>query len=288
VNSFLLLLGSLFVGSHVLEFFGITLPAVRVAGGLVVTAFGWKLLHADEQLADQRAGAQATRKIGSSETFYPLTMPLTVGPGSMSVAITLGSQRPMAADIAHIGNYLVLAGAAVAGLLAIALTVYVCYRFGERMARALGRYTRRYRFEHPGPEELLGTLAEVLGARVATTARLALFAKGWVDYSVESVTDSSAVVRRTGTLSLPVDIELTLADGTTRRERWDGEGESTRIEWPGPPALRAVVVDPDDRVRIDASRENNHMAVVEARTSAPLTFERALYWAQLALQLGAP
>lgn len=138
-NSFLLLLGSLFVGSHLLEFFGITLPAVRVAGGLVVIAFGWKLLHSDEKLADQRDSAAAEHRIAPTDAFYPLTMPLTVGPGSISVAITLGSQRPMAADLAHIGNFLLLGGAAVTGLFAIALTCYVCYRFGDEMARVLGK-----------------------------------------------------------------------------------------------------------------------------------------------------
>jgi multiple antibiotic resistance protein len=138
VNSFLLLLGSLFIGSHVLEFFGITLPAVRVAGGLVVTAFGWRLLHADAPLADQRDSAAANRVVKPADSFYPLTMPLTIGPGSISVAITLGSQRPVAADLAHIGNFVLLAGGAVAGLFAIAATCYVCYRFGDRMARALG------------------------------------------------------------------------------------------------------------------------------------------------------
>lgn len=137
-NSFLLLLGSLFVGSHVLELFGITLPAVRVAGGLVVTAFGWKLLHAEGTLADQR-DAESGRPPTSDMSFYPLTMPLTVGPGSISVAITLGSQRPMAADLAHLGNFVLLAGAAVAGLMAIAATCYVCYRFGDEMARVLGK-----------------------------------------------------------------------------------------------------------------------------------------------------
>ena len=57
LNSFLLLLGSLIVGSHVLEFFGITLPIVRIAGGSVVAAFAWKLLHSNEELADQRSAA---------------------------------------------------------------------------------------------------------------------------------------------------------------------------------------------------------------------------------------
>src|SRR5271167_2571434 len=55
LNSFALLLGSLFVGSYVLEFFGITLPIVRVAGGLVVTATGWNLLQAGISGDDDRA-----------------------------------------------------------------------------------------------------------------------------------------------------------------------------------------------------------------------------------------
>ncbi|MBV9553615.1 MAG: MarC family protein, partial [Alphaproteobacteria bacterium] len=45
VNGFVLLLGSLFVGSHVLVFFGVTLPVVRIAGGLAVASFGWRLLR---------------------------------------------------------------------------------------------------------------------------------------------------------------------------------------------------------------------------------------------------
>jgi multiple antibiotic resistance protein len=62
-------------------------------------------------------------------------MPLTVGPGSISVAITLGSQRPPAPDFAHLA---LLAGAAALGLLAIAITIFLCYRFAERITRGLG------------------------------------------------------------------------------------------------------------------------------------------------------
>ena len=86
-NSFFLLLGSIFVGSHVLEFFGISLPVLRIAGGLVVTAFGWNQLNSATR-EGQREAANAT----ATDSFYPLTMPLTVGPGSISVASTLGSQ----------------------------------------------------------------------------------------------------------------------------------------------------------------------------------------------------
>lgn len=135
INSFLLLLGSLFIGSHVLEFFGITLPIVRVAGGCVVAAFAWKLLHANEELADQRS---ATNNAPGApiDAFYPLTMPLTVGPGSISVAVTLGSQRPTLS--AGIGELALLGGGAVAGLAAIAATIYVCYRFAGSIVAGLG------------------------------------------------------------------------------------------------------------------------------------------------------
>jgi len=136
VNSFFLLLGSLLVGSHVLEFFGITLPVVRIGGGLVVISFAWKLLHAEDALADQRAADGTTRLATPTDAFYPLTMPLTVGPGSIAVAITLGSQRPKTVE--SVADLALLGSAAVAGLLAIAATVYVCYRFAERLVAALG------------------------------------------------------------------------------------------------------------------------------------------------------
>lgn len=132
--SFLLLLGSLFIGSHVLEFFGITLPIVRVAGGMVVAAFGWRLLQAPEEPEPDRSKVDAAPLI---DAFYPLTMPLTVGPGAMSVAMTLGSQRPTSPhDLTQLA---MVGGAAIAGLAAIALTVFVSYRFADRIIAFLGK-----------------------------------------------------------------------------------------------------------------------------------------------------
>ena len=125
INGFCLLVASLFVGSHVLEFFGITLPVVRIGGGLVVTAFAWKLLNDDSNASDKKAheAGDPGEADPALDAFYPLTMPLTVGPGSISVAITLGSQRPKTP--AGFDNLLLLAGGAVAGVLALAVTIYV-------------------------------------------------------------------------------------------------------------------------------------------------------------------
>src|SRR5271163_2288567 len=116
LNSFFLLLGSLLVGSYVLEFFGITLPILRVAGGLIVAATGWNLLQAGDG-DDERS---AHKPVIPTDAFYPLTMPITVGPGSIAVAITIGSQRPKEAHLTYIA---LLGGATLVGLIAMAATI---------------------------------------------------------------------------------------------------------------------------------------------------------------------
>ena len=134
INGFALLLGSMVLGPWLLEFFGVELPVMRIAGGLVVTALGWKLLS-QESWSDHGSGVQpgVERKVGS---FYPLTMPLTVGPGSMSVAITIGSRKP--ATESHLTDMALHAVGALAGVVAIAITIYIAYRFAESFARVLG------------------------------------------------------------------------------------------------------------------------------------------------------
>jgi multiple antibiotic resistance protein len=67
------------------------------------------------------------------QAFYPLTMPLTGGPGSISVAITLG------ANAAHHHPFHVLTTlAALFGLVLIAISIFLCYGFADRLARILG------------------------------------------------------------------------------------------------------------------------------------------------------
>lgn len=135
VNGFVLLLGSMVLGPWLLEFFGIQTPVVRIAGGLVVTALGWKLLT-QEQWSDH-GQSRVSQPVGQTAgAFYPLTMPLTVGPGSISVAIAIGS-RKSPGDL-RVSQTALHAIGALIGLLAIAVTIYVAYRSAERMARLLG------------------------------------------------------------------------------------------------------------------------------------------------------
>ncbi len=132
VNSFFLLVGSYFVGTYVLEFFGISLPVVQVGGGLIVIATGWALL---KQRDDEKHDVHGTIQPQDTfrQAFYPLTLPLTIGPGSISVAITLG------ANAAHRHAYHPLTIlAALISLALIAISILLSYVFADRLAQILG------------------------------------------------------------------------------------------------------------------------------------------------------
>ena len=134
INSFILLIASLFTGTHVLAFFGISLPVVQVGGGLIVISTGWSLLKQKEEDDDR---GKAHREMDPQDifqhAFYPMTLPLTVGPGSISVAITLGANAAR-----HLPQNLPDIIGAVIGSALIALSVFLCYGFADRLARLLG------------------------------------------------------------------------------------------------------------------------------------------------------
>jgi len=132
LNSFFLLVGSYFIGTYILAFFGISLPVVQVGGGLIVVATGWTLL---KQRDDEKHDVHRTVQPQDTfrHAFYPLTMPLTVGPGSISVAITLGAN---AAHSHALHPLMILAALIGSGL--IALSIFLCYGFADRLARILG------------------------------------------------------------------------------------------------------------------------------------------------------
>jgi multiple antibiotic resistance protein len=134
MNSFFLLVGSYFIGTHILSFFGISLPVVLVGGGLVVISTGWTLL---KQRFDQDPN-EAKKNIQPIDpfhnAFYPLTLPLTVGPGSISVAITLGANAPH-----HQGFNPLSIVTAIVGSVLLAASIFVCYGFADRLGKILGR-----------------------------------------------------------------------------------------------------------------------------------------------------
>ena len=130
VNSFVLLVASVATGTYVLEFFGLSVPVVQVAGGLVVSAIGWRLL--DDPTTSEKASA-ATTPPRRNVAFYPLTLPLTVGPGSISVAITIGAFRPDS-----VRSLLTSIPATLIGVTLVSASVFVAYRYADRLSRVIG------------------------------------------------------------------------------------------------------------------------------------------------------
>jgi multiple antibiotic resistance protein len=126
------------VGTALLAFFGISLPVVQVAGGLVLATMGWNLLN--QQAAPPRAQAEITEAAyGDLEQkiFYPLTFPVTVGPGCIVVTLTMSAHASMggfAGDItAHLGILLAIA--------ALSLSVFLCYAYAPKITERISLQT---------------------------------------------------------------------------------------------------------------------------------------------------
>lgn len=133
---FLLLGGSLAIGSAVLAFFGISLPIVQIAGGLILANAGWKMLN---QESGQSSDGPATGSLESAlrHAFYPLTLPLTVGPGCISVTVAFGAHIRQQSTEAHI-DYIPAFLGALAGMALVSIALLLCYRHAARVAGFLG------------------------------------------------------------------------------------------------------------------------------------------------------
>ncbi|MDH5288136.1 MAG: MarC family protein [Betaproteobacteria bacterium] len=133
VNALVLVLASALVGGYVIEFFGLSVPVIQVGGGLLVCSVAWNLLRSEDTQSEVSVTAQSRAQL-AARAFYPLTMPLTVGPGSIAVAITLGAAAPRTAT-----GWAISALGAAAGAGLLALSIYFPFRHAERLSRALGR-----------------------------------------------------------------------------------------------------------------------------------------------------
>ena len=129
---FVLLAAATLGGSAILRFFGLSLVEIRIAGSLLVIATAWHLMRTDQR---PDAAITALSRQDASDlthaTFYPLTFPVTIGPGSLAIAVTLGAGGGDAARVATLLG-------AIAGSVVVSFTIYLCYRFAARAARMLG------------------------------------------------------------------------------------------------------------------------------------------------------
>jgi multiple antibiotic resistance protein len=133
--SFALLFLSMLCGGKILSFFGIALYSVQIGGGLIVAAAGWSLLKQD---AHMESDAAPNPEEVLAQAFYPYTLPITVGPGSIAVAVALGAHLPSQLHVASFVSPLILV-AAVIGCLVISVIVYFCYRWARAATHLLGK-----------------------------------------------------------------------------------------------------------------------------------------------------
>jgi multiple antibiotic resistance protein len=126
-------------GSYLLGFFGISVNILQVGGGIVVAAMGWSLLNqpeaekAKEDTAVQEEATDALANSWDSRAFYPLTFPVTAGPGGIAVMLTLS---------AHVRNHpLAFSLFAYSGLMmavvVLSILVYLCYAYAPAIARKI-------------------------------------------------------------------------------------------------------------------------------------------------------
>lgn len=133
VYSFALLFGSMLLGTLVLRLFDLSVAALQVAGGAVVCALGWNLLHYEPRPQDNVPDPEQARQVALGRAFYPLTLPVSVDAGVISVAITLGAHHGQTVS----GNLIQIAAALIGSAL-IAASLLLVYRYAGRVSSWIG------------------------------------------------------------------------------------------------------------------------------------------------------
>jgi len=137
INTVLFLLVIELIGAAVLSFFGISLPIVEVAGGLVLASMGWSLLNKQGAAAHQQEKEDQAQPSDIEElnrqTFYPLTFPITAGPGCIVIMLTLSihAKQPRITEtvLAYVGLFI--------SAVALSASVYLCYAYAPKIARSV-------------------------------------------------------------------------------------------------------------------------------------------------------
>jgi len=128
------MLGALWAGSYVLALFGISLAALRIAGGLVLSLFAWELLNAPEKRDGRKQEQAADAGPADDVAFFPLTLPFTTGPGTIAVAVAVGAGHPESG----LGWAPFYAGCSLAAA-AMAVVIWLTYSYADRLSDLLGR-----------------------------------------------------------------------------------------------------------------------------------------------------
>jgi len=138
LNSWFVLVTSMLIGTYVLALFGISLPVVRIGGGLLVAATGWHMLHKTEDDDVHAIAAEEATTLSEADivqrSFFPITFPLTTGPGTIAASIALGAKIPPG-PVEYALGVLVAAG----GATLVSLALYLIFKNSVVVLARLGK-----------------------------------------------------------------------------------------------------------------------------------------------------
>jgi multiple antibiotic resistance protein len=119
------------VGTAILAFFGISLPVVQVAGGLVLATMGWALLNQQDTTANRAENEVTSDAYGALEQkiFYPLTFPITAGPGCIVITLTLSAHASVHGIVNDVSGHLGI----LLAIIALSISVYFCYAYAPKL-----------------------------------------------------------------------------------------------------------------------------------------------------------
>lgn len=138
IRTILFLIAVDLIGALVLTFFGISLPVIQVAGGLVLASMGWRLLNQpDSELAPQAAQTSNSLLTLDSKAFYPFTFPLTAGPATVVVTLTLAAHAEQPITLDSIFNQLGL----FLAIAVLCVMVYFAYMYAPAISRKISPQT---------------------------------------------------------------------------------------------------------------------------------------------------
>ena len=132
---FLICTGALLIGSWIFNFFGISLPVVQIAGGILICHMGWQLLTSDDGAkGSHESSSPGSEKKTGDILFYPLAFPMTTGAGTISVILTLSAHS----EAGGLSNHLINLSAIFLAIVIMCALIYICYAFTPRLLGRLG------------------------------------------------------------------------------------------------------------------------------------------------------
>lgn len=134
-NIFFLLVAVLFAGVWVLKVFGIDIPIVQIGGGAVVATVAWNIMNKTEDESTPNPYKLTTEEKALSMVFFPLTLPMICGPGTITIAITLGANELKESIPLIITYYLGLCF----GIALAALSAYFSYYYAGYVTKKVGK-----------------------------------------------------------------------------------------------------------------------------------------------------